>query len=73
MKNIEMQLKTVTCPSCIKKIENTLNKEDGVKAAKVYFNLSKVKGEFDSEKTNGENLVNLVEKLGFEVLEYDVY
>ena len=73
MKTLEIKLNTLTCPSCVRKIENTLNKENGVESAKVYFNLSKVKTDFNEEVTSDETLVKIVQKLGFEVIEYDVY
>jgi len=68
MKTIRIQLETLTCPSCINKIESVLNKQNGVKEAKVMFNSSKVKVTFDSEKTNSEALAEIIEKLGYPVL-----
>ena len=47
MSKAVFQLEPLTCPSCIKKIETTLNKTTGVESAKVLFNSSKVKMEFD--------------------------
>ena len=44
------QLEPLTCPSCIKKIETTLNKTVGIETAKVMFNSSKVKTEFDEDQ-----------------------
>lgn len=35
MKTVKFQMEALTCPSCIKKIEATLSKQDGVKEAKV--------------------------------------
>ena len=43
METIRFQLETLTCPSCIAKIEGALNKQSGVEEAKVLFNSSKVK------------------------------
>ena len=37
MKTIRFQLETLTCPTCITKIEGALNKESGVEEAKVLF------------------------------------
>lgn len=68
MKTIRIQLETLTCPSCINKIESVLNKQNGVKEAKVMFNSSKVKVTFDSEKTSSEALAEIIEKLGYPVL-----
>lgn len=68
MKTIRFQLETLTCPSCIDRIEGALNKEAGVEEAKVLFNSSKVKVKYDSEKVSPEQLEELIEKVGFPVL-----
>ena len=49
MKTIKIQLETLTCPSCINKIEGVLNKQNGVDDAKVMFNSSKVKVTYNEE------------------------
>ena len=68
MKTIRFQLETLTCPSCIAKIEGALNKETGVEEAKVLFNSSKVKVKYNSEVVTPEKLEKLIEKVGFPVL-----
>ena len=68
MKTIRFQLETLTCPSCIDRIEGALNKEAGVEEAKVLFNSSKVKVKYDNEKVSPEQLEQLIEKVGFPVL-----
>ncbi|MDD2551774.1 MAG: heavy metal-associated domain-containing protein [Dysgonamonadaceae bacterium] len=68
MKTIKFQLETLTCPSCIAKIEGALNKEHGVEEAKVLFNSSKVKVKYDSEEVSSDQLEKLIEKVGFPVL-----
>ncbi|HZW77048.1 MAG TPA: heavy-metal-associated domain-containing protein [Flavobacteriaceae bacterium] len=71
MENIKekrFQLETLTCPSCVTKIEGMLSKESGVKEAKVLFNSSKVKVKFETEKTSEEHLKSSLEKLGFPVI-----
>jgi len=62
------QLEPLTCPSCIKKIETTLNKTEGIESAKVMFNSSKVKTEFDESKTKAEKIQETIQKLGYPVL-----
>ncbi len=37
------QLETLTCPSCITKIEGAVKKMSGVKMVEILFNASKVK------------------------------
>lgn len=68
MKTIRLQLETLTCPSCIKKIESSLGKMNGVEEAKVLFNSSKVKATFDSEQVSKEQIAAEIEKLGYPVL-----
>ncbi|WP_062107048.1 heavy-metal-associated domain-containing protein [Bacillus niameyensis] len=68
MTTIKFQLETLSCPSCIKKIENTLNKQVGVQEAKVLFNSSKVKTEYDETIVTADQLEKLITKLGYPVL-----
>ncbi len=52
MQKATIQLETLTCPSCMQKIENGVKSLDGVskESLKVLFNSSKVRVEFDDEK-----------------------
>jgi copper chaperone CopZ len=68
MTRAEFQLVTVTCPSCIKKIESALSKTEGVNSAKVLFNSSKVKAEFDESQISAEKLKEIIVNLGYPVL-----
>ena len=68
MKKAVFQLESLTCPSCIKKIETTLNKTEGVDSAVVLFISSKVKTQFDETRIEAEQLVKIIETLGYPVL-----
>ena len=68
MKKTTIQLETLTCPSCVQKIENTLSQTEGVKDVKVLFNASKVKVTYDETSTSKEEFKSRIEKLGYEVL-----
>ncbi|HVI21477.1 MAG TPA: heavy-metal-associated domain-containing protein [Bacillus sp. (in: firmicutes)] len=68
MSKAVFQLEPLTCPSCIKKIETTLNKTTGVESAKVLFNSSKVKTEFDNAQIEASQLEEMIKKLGYPVL-----
>jgi copper chaperone len=70
MSKAVIQLEPLTCPSCIKKIENVLSKTTGVDQARVLFSSSKVKAEFDSSQIKAEQLVESIEKLGYSVLSF---
>jgi len=69
MKKATIQLETLTCPSCVLKIENATKSLDGVdkESVKVLFNSSKVKLDFDEEKLSVEDISKAVTALGYEV------
>lgn len=62
------QLSTFTCPSCTMKIEGALKKTKGVKDYDVLFNSSRVKVTFDEGIVESEDIVLVLERLGYEVL-----
>jgi len=62
------QLETLTCPSCMAKIQNALKKTNGVKEAEVLFNTSRAKVNFDEAVISSEKIRNTIERLGFKVL-----
>ncbi|MEG0289537.1 MAG: heavy-metal-associated domain-containing protein [Carnobacterium sp.] len=66
------QLEPLTCPSCIKKIETTLSKTAGVESAKVMFNSSKVRTEFDENEIKADKIEETITKLGYPVLSVKV-
>ena len=69
MQKATIQLETLTCPSCMQKIENALKGLDGVsqESLRVLFNSSKVKLDFDDAKTSIEAIEETITKLGYEV------
>lgn len=74
MQKAIIQLETLTCPSCMKKIENGVKSLDGVdkKSIKVLFNSSKVRVEYDDEKVSIKDIENAIDKLGYEVIKSQV-
>ena len=74
MKNAIIQLEPLTCPSCVQKIEGAINSLDGVdkESAKILFNSSKVKLDFDSDKISIEDIENAITALGYQVLKSKV-
>lgn len=70
MQKTVIQLETLTCPSCMQKIENLMKNLDGVdsKSVKVLFNASKVKAEFNVNLISIERIQKAIEDLGYEVL-----
>jgi copper chaperone CopZ len=69
MQKATIQLETLTCPSCVQKIENATRSLDGVEkeSVKVLFNSSKVKFDFDGEKLSVEDVEKAITALGYEV------
>ena len=69
MKTATIQLETLTCPSCVLKIENAAKSLDGVEkeSVKVLFNSSKAKFDFDDEKLSVDNAEKAITALGYEV------
>ena len=74
MQKATIQLETLTCPSCMQKIENGVKSLDGVDKnnLKVLFNSSKVKVEYDDEKVSIKDIENAIDKLGYEVIKSQV-
>jgi copper chaperone len=72
MKKAVMQLETLTCPSCIKKIETVLSRQSGVQDAKVLFNASKVRVQYDDATVQANELKNTIVQLGYPVLDMKV-
>ncbi|MGR4072500.1 heavy-metal-associated domain-containing protein [Streptococcus suis] len=74
MQKATIQLETLTCPSCMQKIENGVKSLDGVdeKSIKVLFNSSKVRVEYDDEKVSIKDIENTMDKLGYEVIKSQV-
>ncbi|MDO5671293.1 MAG: heavy-metal-associated domain-containing protein [Actinomycetaceae bacterium] len=57
-----------TCPSCVKKIESTVGRMEGVDEVSVLFNSSKVKVTFDDALVNADAISQTITKLGYPVL-----
>ncbi len=71
MKKMTFQLETLTCPSCVNKIEKALKKTKGVEDVNVLFTSSKVKIEFDENTVTEDDLSYVITRLGFAVLKKD--
>lgn len=68
MKKATLQLETLTCPSCVKKIETLLTRTDGVDSVNILFATSKVKVIFNDNLTQLDSLEKSIGQLGFKVL-----
>jgi len=74
MQKASIQLETLSCPSCMQKIENAVKRVNGVdeNSVKVLFNSSKVKTDFDSELVSIEAIEKAIEELGYPVIKSKV-
>jgi copper chaperone len=74
MQNATIQLETLSCPSCMQKIENAVKGLNGInkESLKVLFNSSKVKVDFDSETLTIGDIEKAVEDLGYPVIKSKV-
>ncbi|HKM02003.1 MAG TPA: heavy metal-associated domain-containing protein [Sedimentibacter sp.] len=74
MKSATIQLETLTCPSCMLKIEGALKGLEGIEkdSATVSFNTSKVKLNFDEDKLSIEDIEGAITKLGYDVIKSKV-
>lgn len=68
MKKITMQLEELGCPSCVKKIEAALKKQQGIEGVSILFNSSKAKVEFDEALIESNTIAKIITDLGYEVL-----
>ena len=69
MKKATIQLETLTCPSCMAKIEGALTGLDGINkdTLSVSFNTSKSKVDYDDSKVAIEDITKRITDLGYEV------
>jgi copper chaperone len=69
MKKATIQLGTLTCPSCLLKIENALKSLQGVDkgSISVSFNTSKAKLQFDDSLLAIQGIEKSITDLGYEV------
>jgi copper chaperone CopZ len=69
MEKATIQLETLTCPSCLQKIDNAMKSLDGVEkdSVNVLFNSSKVKLDFDASKVSIDQIEKSIRDLGYEV------
>ena len=69
MQKATIQLETLTCPSCMQKIEGAVKSLDGIdiESLNVSFNSSKVKLNFDDEKVSIQDIEKAIDKVGYEV------
>lgn len=70
MKKAIINLESLSCPSCLQKIESALKGLDGIEkdSVEVLFNSSRVRANFDSESVTIEEIEKAIEDLGYPVI-----
>lgn len=74
MQKATIKLETLSCPSCLQKIDNAVKGLNGIveDSVKVMFNSSKVKTNFDSDSITVEEIEEAIEDLGYPVVKSKV-
>lgn len=74
MQKAVIQLETLTCPSCLQKIEAAVSALEGVdkESVKVLFNASKVKLDFEPESIQIKEIEKAIEAMGYGVIKSNV-
>ena len=69
MQKANIQLETLTCPSCLQKIEGAVKERNGIDKdrLKVMFNASRVKVEFNENEISIEEIEKAITDMGYEV------
>lgn len=65
MTDITLQLEQLTCPSCMKKITDTVNDLKGVERTKILFDSSKARVSYIEEKISERDIVSKIEEIGY--------
>ncbi|WP_099332333.1 cation transporter [Actinomyces minihominis] len=69
---ITLTTEQFTCPSCVAKIEKTLDRTPGVLESKVRFTSNKVEASIDEAVTDANTIADIVSGLGYAVLKTKV-
>lgn len=70
MSKATLTLETLSCPSCMQKIESAVKGLKGIEqnSVKVLFNSSKVKADFDEDVLSLQTIEKAIEDLGYPVI-----
>ncbi len=68
-KSLQVDILGMTCAACSSRIEKVLSKKDGVKSVNVNLLANKASLEYDDEKIKPLEIIEAIEKTGFEVPE----
>lgn len=60
-----LDIEGMTCSSCVRNVEETVQKQEGIQKATVNFASEKLQMTYDTDKTSVENIINVIEKRGY--------
>lgn len=61
-----LQLEELTCPSCMKKITDTVNALTGVERTKILFDSSKARVTYDEKAISEEEIINRIIEISYD-------
>ena len=64
--NISLDIKGMTCASCVNRIEKVLKKDEGIILASVNLATEKAKVEFDPSRLDISKIIELISRAGYE-------
>ncbi len=67
MEKVKLYLEELSCPDCANRVEQVLNKTEGVNKADVHYTTSKANVEYDSDQIDEQGLKDAVAKTGYQV------
>ncbi len=65
-KSIDLNIKGMTCASCVNRIEKALKKDEGILSASVNLATEKVRIQFETSKLDASGIINLINNAGYE-------
>lgn len=72
MTRLLLQLEDLTCPTCVRKIEDNLLESQGVEKVKLLFNSNKAKVNFNPKVISADQIKAKVEELGYKVQSFKI-
>jgi copper chaperone len=68
MEKVILEVNGMSCEHCVKAIKNSLSEIDGIEKVDISLEEGTVTVEYDSSKVEIENIKNIIEDAGYEVV-----
>jgi Cu+-exporting ATPase len=66
LENVNLDIKGMSCASCVNRIEKALKKDEGITTASVNLATEKARVDFDPSKIDVKQIIGLITKAGYE-------